>query len=78
MKITHLDEARAAIRQAHADKVRKLFEDHPEVSQEAIIVWRAGGVTLAPEDMSPLQIVGDLEAAKFGVLYAAAGAVELE
>ena len=63
-----LADAREAQRKAHADKARKMFEDHPELFERAIIIDPEEGIGLFPEWMNELHVVGVLESAKFGLL----------
>lgn len=68
-KVSNLSDASKKLEEEHATKVKKLFEEHPEIAKDALIISPGGQVTLTPEYMSTTSIVGILEAAKFGVLF---------
>jgi hypothetical protein len=75
-KVTSLSEARKVKEQAHAERVIKMFRDHPELAENAIILCPPSeggdeGVSLVPEHMDMIMAVGILEAAKLGLLLSA-------
>lgn len=60
MTVVQLGSVKEQARKAHAEKVKKLFEDHPEFAEGATIVVPGEGILLSPEDMSPVKLVGTL------------------
>lgn len=76
MTVVQLGNVKEQARKAHAEKVKKLFEDHPELAEGAIIVVPGEGILLSPEDMSPAKLVGILTMASTSVTLQALGLEE--
>ena len=69
-KVTKLSDASKDTEEAHAKRVRQLFVDHPEIAKDAIIISPKCCVTLKPEHMLTVEVVGILEIAKSSILFA--------
>ena len=75
MSVTDITKSKAKKEQEHADRVVALFRDHPELAKRAIIIALptdgTPGLCLAPQDLSPTEVVGTLETAKFNIIMQA-------
>lgn len=67
-KPRNLRDAREQFKEKNREKVRKLFEDHPEIAEDAIIISPGSGVMLTPEGIGNAQIVSALEMLKTMIL----------